>query len=640
MISSGTAETIRPDRRRMPGESPAMHIAETAPAGEREGPEHTVPCACGSGLSRARCCGFDLGGAASGAEASDEALRAAARALRAYREGAHEAAEAACLGILEAIPDQSEALRVLHEIRKAQGRQAAAHVLIRRLVRLRPNDVAATIELALSLMAKGDMAEAEVHARNAIRLAPLNPSSHNVLGMILTEAHKQQAGEHHYRAVLTLTGNRDPILLANLAWNLTTQGRMEEARQLYHESVAAAPNVRQTLLGWARLEEADRQYGKCAEILDRAEAVFPGDTDLLLMRARLCRRRGRYPEALAALGRIEADRAPDVDDLSEKGAVLDRMGRYDEAFAAFRAAKQKARDVDGDRYQAEEAARLVGRLRGFFTAGRLNILPRAAVVQATPQPIFILGFPRSGTTLLEQILSGHPAITAGDELPLIHELTEAMPRLLASPLAYPDALAELWLADKRDGLDQLRDDYLRRARQLGVVQPGATWFTDKMPLNETHLGLIALIFPEAPLIHVLRHPLDVVLSVFSNNLTHGFYCAYDLETAARHYVLVSELLEHYRREMTLRYLPLRYEDMVLDHEASVRRVLSFIGATFDEKCLRFHENRRYARTASYAQVSEPLYDRSVFRYRNYLEHLRPVIPILEPVITRLGYTIE
>jgi hypothetical protein len=354
----------------------------------------------------------------------------------------------------------------------------------------------------------------------------------------------------------------------------------------------------------------------------------------------LCRRRGRYPEALAALGRIEADRAPDVDDLSEKGAVLDRMGRYDEAFAAFRAAKQKARDVDGDRYQAEEAARLVGRLRGFFTAGRLNILPRAAVVQATPQPIFILGFPRSGTTLLEQILSGHPAITAGDELPLIHELTEAMPRLLASPLAYPDALAELWLADKRDGLDQLRDDYLRRARQLGVVQPGATWFTDKMPLNETHLGLIALIFPEAPLIHVLRHPLDVVLSVFSNNLTHGFYCAYDLETAARHYVLVSELLEHYRREMTLRYLPLRYEDMVLDHEASVRRVLSFIGATFDEKCLRFHENRRYARTASYAQVSEPLYDRSVFRYRNYLEHLRPVIPILEPVITRLGYTIE
>jgi hypothetical protein len=223
---------------------------------------------------------------------------------------------------------------------------------------------------------------------------------------------------------------------------------------------------------------------------------------------------------------------------------------------------------------------------------------------------------------------------------LIHELTEAMPRLLASPLAYPDALAELWLADKRDGLDQLRDDYLRRARQLGVVQPGATWFTDKMPLNETHLGLIALIFPEAPLIHVLRHPLDVVLSVFSNNLTHGFYCAYDLETAARHYVLVSELLEHYRREMTLRYLPLRYEDMVLDHEASVRRVLSFIGATFDEKCLRFHENRRYARTASYAQVSEPLYDRSVFRYRNYLEHLRPVIPILEPVITRLGYTIE
>jgi hypothetical protein len=138
---------------------------------------------------------------------------------------------------------------------------------------------------------------------------------------------------------------------------------------------------------------------------------------------------------------------------------------------------------------------------------------------------------------------------------------------------------------------------------------------------------------------LIPHPLDVVLSVFSNLLTHGFYCAYALETAARHYVLIMDLVAHYRSELSLRYLPVRYEDMVEDQEASIRRVLEFIGEEFDPRCLAFHENRRYARTASYAQVSERLYDRSRYRYKHYLARLEPVIPILQPTIDRLGYTI-
>jgi hypothetical protein len=160
-----------------------------------------------------------------------------------------------------------------------------------------------------------------------------------------------------------------------------------------------------------------------------------------------------------------------------------------------------------------------------------------------------------------------------------------------------------------------------------------------MPLNETHLGLIHLLFPEAPLLHVVRHPLDVVLSVYSNLLTHGFYCAYALESAARHYARVMELVDHYIEEMSLKYLRVFYEDLVGDQEASIRRVLQFIGSEFDSNCLAFHENHRYARTASYAQVTEKLYDRSRYRYRHYLPQLEPVIPILQPVIERLGYTV-
>jgi Sulfotransferase family len=201
-------------------------------------------------------------------------------------------------------------------------------------------------------------------------------------------------------------------------------------------------------------------------------------------------------------------------------------------------------------------------------------------------------------------------------------------------------LAELWMGDQREGLDNLRNYYLQKVRQMGVLREGAARVTDKMPLNETHLGLIALLFPEAPLIHVLRHPLDIMVSAFSNQFTHGFFCAYDLKTAARHYVRVMDLVQHYRAEMTLRFLPIRYEDIVADQDASVRSMLAFIGEPFDDACLTFHQNRRYARTASYAQVTERLYDRSVYRYRHYRTQLEPVLPVLRPVIERLGYAVD
>ena len=138
---------------------------------------------------------------------------------------------------------------------------------------------------------------------------------------------------------------------------------------------------------------------------------------------------------------------------------------------------------------------------------------------------------------------------------------------------------------------------------------------------------------------MLRHPLDVVVSVFSNHLTHGFFCAYDLESIARHLVLVHDLVAHYRAQMPLRYLPIRYEDIVESQEASVRGMLEFAGEAFDPGCLQFHENRRYARTASYAQVTEKLYGTSRYRYRDYLPHLEPVLPILSPLIERLGYSV-
>ena len=230
----------------------------------------------------------------------------------------------------------------------------------------------------------------------------------------------------------------------------------------------------------------------------------------------------------------------------------------------------------------------------------------------------------------------HKLISAGDELPYINDITQIMPRLLASPLSYPEALAELWMGDQRDGLNELRDYYLNRAAKSGIFREGARFFTDKMPLNETHLGLISLLFPHSPILHVIRHPLDVLLSVYSNHLTHGFFCAAQLETIARHYTLVADLIAHYRQNLDMRYLPIRYEDMVSAQEPTLRQIFDFIGVDFDPDCLSFERNTRYARTASYAQVTEKLYDRSRYRYRRYLPHLESVLETLGPVIDASG----
>jgi len=524
-------------------------------------------------------------------------------------------------------------------------------MLIRRVGALNPNNLWATNELTLLLLGKGALAEAEVHARNAIRIAPRSAQAHNLMGLVLTEANRPLIGEYHYRQVLALAAEDEPITLANLAWNLKNQGRMEEARKLYEKSIGLRPDVLQTALGWAKLEEADRKFEAALDLLDRAEAIQPDNPSVHLTRATVLARLKRPEEALALLHEPETAETGGDDtatpraklgpaELSEKGRLLDQLGRHDEAFAAFDAGKKRALEFGARAYLADAAAELAARNTGFFTERRLGTLPRAERRPDMPQPIFIIGFPRSGTTLIEQTITVHPRISAGDELPFINDITQIMPRLLASPLTYPEALAELWMGDQRDGLNELRDYYLNRSAKSGIFREGADWFTDKMPLNETHLGLISLLFPQSPILHVIRHPLDVLLSVYSNHLTHGFFCAAQLETVAQHYVLTADLIEHYKQNLTMRYLPVRYEDMVVAQEENVRKILDFIGIEFDPRCLSFEQNTRYARTASYAQVTEKLYQRSRYRYRPYLKYLQPVLERLQPVIDRLGYTVD
>jgi tetratricopeptide (TPR) repeat protein len=605
----------------------------------------SVPCSCGSGLARPHCCGLDLravriafpGGADT---AQVQAMRDAMRC------DDNHSAQALAIAVLTQVQGHKEALHVLFKVLRQGERWDAASVVVDRYARVHQTDPVARMTAAQYLLWRGEVARASFHARVLVQLAPEAVVSHHLMGKVFLAIHNLVAAEHHFRLALDpRICHGPPVNLADiessLAITLRHQGRFEEARSIFRLLCDERNPSLSTLLAWSELEEAAGDFAQSAALLDRAAALAPGDVHIVVARAKLLRRMNEPEQALHLLqGESGEDSDSDMTRLLQKGQTLDAMGRYDEAFGAFAACKALARTHRGGVYRAEEARALVSGLREFFTVGRDHLFPRARTLIDRPQPIFIVGFPRSGTTLVEQTLSRHANIAGGDELPIIGNLARRMQELLGGTFAYPRALSELWLGDRARHIDVLRDLYLNEAAQLGAVNSEKRWFTDKMPLNETHLGLINLMFPSSPIVHVVRHPLDVVLSVFSNMLTHGFCCANELETAARHYALISDLIEHYRTTLPLRYHAVKYENLVYDQEAEVRRLFDFVDEEFDPNTLDFHKNPRPARTASYAQVNEKLYSRSCYRYRNYRSHLECIIPILQPAIERLGYAVE
>ena len=539
---------------------------------------------------------------------------------------------------LQQVPEYMPAILLLRQAALESEPGGAEHEeALRRILHHDPNDLVASTELCTLLFNRGETEECEQLARSCLRLMPLNPTIQSVMGLLLSQRGRPAAGEFHFRRVIELEGVK-PTVANNLAFCLKLQGKVEESEEWYRQAVQLAPDDPNAWVGWSNLEEARRNIPRAWELLGEAEKRTNGQKELSLERAILLGREGKAADAVAELSKSrENGRQLQANGLYERGRLYDKMERFDEAWADFVEANRLVREVQKRRYGEAAAKELVSECQRFFRRTRMKLIPRADLDPTMPQPIFVVGYPRSGTTMVEQTLSAHPMISAGDELTFISDLTRIVPRWLMSPNPFPGCLTDLWMGDNRLAPNQFRDYYLRRSQELGIFEPGAKFFTDKMPLNETHLGLIHVLFPHAPIIHVRRHPLDILTSNFSNFLTHGYNQSFDVKTIAQHYTLIDGLVEHYKEQLDLNYLEIRYEELVANQEKHVRRMLDFVGVEFDSRCLSFHENQRYARTASYAQVTQKLYDKSIYRYRHYRKNLDQAAAILRPTLSRLGY---
>ncbi len=289
------------------------------------------------------------------------------------------------------------------------------------------------------------------------------------------------------------------------------------------------------------------------------------------------------------------------------GKIFDDRGEYDTAFTHYREGNRLMRQTV--QFSAADFGAYVDRIIGTF--GSELLAQRDVFGSQSELPVFIIGMPRSGTTLIEQIVSSHPAVHGSGEL-------DKLATLAAGLDSYPETTRAL------DGsaLQHLAAEY--EARLLRDAPPGTQRITDKMPSNLLHLGFVALLFPRARVIHCRREPLDVCLSIFFQAFSGGNEYAYDLTDIGMYYRQYERLMAHWGAVSPLNMLEVRYEDLVTDPENITRRLIEFLGLPWDDRCLAHTENQRPIQTGSIWQARQPIYTSSVQRWRRYEKHLGPL----------------
>ncbi len=528
-----------------------------------------------------------------------------------------------------------------------QGEQGRARDCFTKALQRDPNYAPALAGMARGMVIWSAKCEEAVRlVQRALRLAPRDPFVQQALAEVEEYRGDPVAAEKAWRRAIELRPDIQQSYVG-LAELLFQQQRPEEGRAALRQAEEHARITAGFYTAWSGLEEQVHSLEAAVEIARKAAELDPDTRILDGLQARLAWRNKKYDEALQILEQARpmeiGNKKQKVRLLFEYGRVLDKVGRYSEAFIAYDEANRVKNELVGMTYDAEQDQTQVMDKKKLFSSENWHRLKKLAgdVPVPQPAPLFIVGFPRSGTTLLEQILGAHPRIAAAGELNFLIMLAgEDAKGIVGSELPYPECLLDPAAPLDREKLDVMRRYYLDRMTGLDLHNSETRWISDKMPHNLAHLGLIALLFPESPIIHISRHPLDTCLSAYFANFKTGHRYTSSLEDTARHYRQMMELLEHYKQVLDMRLIEVRYQDLVERQEETVRKLLAFIGEEWNEECLQHHKSERVARTASYEQVTQPVYRDSLARYQRYWEAVQPLLPIVEPVLERYGYSVE
>jgi tetratricopeptide (TPR) repeat protein len=559
----------------------------------------------------------------------DEIARHMSAARDALKSGRIESARAIAEEVLREAPANIDALEIRALVALERGDDFAAEEAFRLAIALSPERQWPYADLARLLLKLNRTEEAEAVTRHALAADPHNADAHAMLGALFARREQWVQATKHYETAISFAGEH-PFLIASLGKALLRRGRLDEGRKKLEAAVAADPAALEPLVNLAEAEERLGLFDQAMRHLDLAERLAQrAGTDVDLQRSVLLSRMGEEQRALDLLdSRTDLSGAA----LLQRGRLRERGGRYTEAWEDWTRGKAELAKRSGRRYAADEVQTQAQRLCDFFGSPEAAALPRASRRSDVPQPIFVVAFPRSGTTLIEQILTSHSAIGAGGELPFGADLHEFATVLAGGKSASPEGLAALGA----DAAEAFRDFYLQRAESYGLLS-GGDHFTDKMPDNAFWLPLLRIAFPQSPVVFVRRHPLDILTSVMAHDMTHGFNCGYRLKDAARHLALVDRLVESYRLSGFGPTHELHYESLVEDQVGETERLMHAIGLPMEPAQLHFHERAEVSPTPSYAQVQQPLNNRSTSRWRNFAAELAPIRAIVAHAMARGNY---
>jgi tetratricopeptide (TPR) repeat protein len=520
------------------------------------------------------------------------------------------------------MPDNAEAHYNLGTAFKDLGRLNDAVASYRRAVALKPDFALAHYNLGNTLRELGQLDAAVENYQHALKIKPDSAAMLNNLGATLKDLGRLDRAIESYQRALEIEPNYIKAL-SNLGDALRDSGQFESALACYRRALEIDPKCEKVMLGISELYVIRGEIKEAEVEIQKALKINPDNLDARFIMANFRKIQAGDENFVALLAAEEKVRNSQVSMPYQQivslhfalGKCFDDMGDYDRAFPHFIEGCKLKRatfkyDAVGMTQSFSDTIRVfdkstIARLRG---GGSLSKVP-----------IFVLGMPRSGTTLTEQIIASHPEVYGAGEL---HDLLTITQRDVDGARGFPNNI----LALDQASLAKWADDYVAGLRQRA---PDARHITDKMPDNFWVIGLIHVMLPNAKIIHVKRNPVDTCLSCFTKLFGGSMKHTYDLAELGQYYVDYVRLMEHWRNVLPAgAFLDVQYEDIVADQETQARRLIDFCGLEWSDACIDFHKHKRSVGTASMSQVRRPIYSSSVERWRPYEKYLGPLLDAL------------
>ena len=509
-----------------------------------------------------------------------------------HRAGRFKEAELVYREVLRKDPGNVSATRLLGSVATELGRYRLAVRLLRNATKMAPEFFGAWTDLARALLEKEDFDESQKALDQAIRLEPELPYPRMLLGNLLTKAGRYEEAAEAFKVALQKQPDHGGSL-AGLGHVLKTIGLQDEAVETYRDCIRTHPAFGEAYWSLANLKTF-RFTDDEIEVMER---------------------------------HVDDERLPEETRINfhfALGKAYEDGGDFARAFSSYDRGNATRRMNES--YDPVQTETIHDRIIETFTADFFE--DNMGTGDPDGAPIFIVGLPRSGSTLIEQILASHSQVDGTHELPDLARVIRTINQRRPDGASYPEAMRHF----EREELADLGRQYLESTRWH---RRGKPYFTDKMPNNFACVGLLQLILPNAKIINARRHPLDSCMGSYKQLFFRGQAFTYDLIELGEYYLQYQRLMDHWNRVLPGLVLDVHYEELVMEQDAQTRRLLAHCGLPWEEGCLRFYETNRAVNTASSEQVRQPIYRGSINSWRRFEPQLAPLIEVLEPLLHEL-----